>query len=270
MSDSATSKSVLITGGAGGLGLSMARHFRDRGHRLTVCARTQSALDQAAQMLPGVKAIRADVSNPSDRAALFEEITRSGGDLDVLVNNAAITRAHDYTNDFTLRTDRARDELEINFAAPIELTRMFLDWRRSSGRDDVPASIVMVNTPGALFPLEANLLYSATKAGLHMFTLALRRQLRSTPVTVIEIFPPGLDTNLTPDLVVASQAANGAEVIDAVALASVEGILAGQELILPHPDAARLYDGFAVAFDDALLTQINSGVLRRPGWDRHI
>src|SRR6185295_12919448 len=83
----------------------------------------------------------------------------------------------------------------------------------------------------------------------------------------VEIFPPGLNTNLTPDLVVASHASNGIEAIEAVALESVDGILAGQELILPHPDAARLYEKFAVQFDEPLLDQINAGVQRRPGWD---
>ncbi len=267
MSSSASTKTVLITGGAGGFGLAMACHFCDRGHHVIVCARTESTLRQVADDLPGVRAIRADVGDARDREALFDEITRTGGELDILVNNAAVTRAHDYMNDFTLERDRARDELEINFAGPIELTRMFLSWRRTSEREDSAASIVYVNTPGSLFPLEANPLYCATKAGLHLFTLALRRQLGSSNVKIIEIFPPALDTGLAGDLVVANQAANGPDVIDTVARLSVEGILAEQELILPHPDAARLYKRFAMDFDDALLDQINAGVRRRPGWD---
>lgn len=264
---SGSTKTVLITGGAGGLGLAMSRHFHGLGHRVIACGRNEAALRELEAELPGVQAIRADVAEATDRAALFAAVA-ARGELDILVNNAAITRAHDYTNDFTLSTDRARDEMEINFAAPIELSRLFLSWRRSLGRDAAPASIVFVNTPGALFPLEANLLYSATKAGLHMFTLALRGQLRDTAVQVQEIFPPALETNLTPDLVVANQSANGAEVIDAVARRCVEGILAGDALILPHPDAVRLFERFAVQFDETLLGQINAGVQRRPGWDQ--
>jgi uncharacterized oxidoreductase len=267
MTGSTRGNTVLITGGSGGLGLAMARHFRNRGHEVFVCGRTQSALDRAADVAPGVHPIRADVADATDRVDLLAAITTDAGTLDILVNNAAITRAHDYTDDFTLAADRARDELEINLAAPIELTRMFLAWRRSSGRDDTPASIVNVSTPGALFPLEANTLYCATKAGLHLFTLGLRRQLASTPVTVIGVFPPALDTNLAHDLIVANQAANGPDVVDAVARITVDGVLAGSELILPHPEAEQLYSRFAVDFDDVLLDQINAGVSRRAGWN---
>jgi len=268
MNGSATDgKTVLITGGAGGLGLAMARRFHSAGHHVIVCGRTVTALREAEAEMPGLRAIRADVAKATDRAALFAEIAADGGALDIVVNNAAITRAHDYTDDFTLAGDRTRDEMEINFAAPIEMARLFLAWRRQSGRDADPATVVFVSTPGALFPLEANTLYCATKAGLHMFTLGLRRQLRATAVTVIEVFPPALDTNLTPDLVVANQAANGDEVIDGVASATVAGILAGEELILPHPDAAQLHNRFAMPFDDVLLDRINGGVARRPGWN---
>ncbi|MGE0383973.1 MAG: SDR family NAD(P)-dependent oxidoreductase [Gammaproteobacteria bacterium] len=260
-------KSVLITGASFGLGLAMARHFLDRGFTVHGCGRTEANVASAARELPAMKMMRADVAVAADRERLLQAAT-AAGDLDILVNNAAIVRAHDYTNDFTLAADRARDEIEINFAAPVELTRMFLHWRRRAGRDDLPAIVANIGTPGALFPLEANMMYSASKAGFHMFTLALRRQMRGTPVKVCEVFPPALDTNLANQLDVANQVGQGAEVIDACARNSVEAILAGQEVILPHPDAASLVEAMAPRYDEQMLDYINSRVRRRPGWDR--
>jgi short-subunit dehydrogenase involved in D-alanine esterification of teichoic acids len=128
------------------------------------------------------------------------------------------------------------------------------------------AAIVNISTPGALFPLDANPLYSATKAGLHLFTLALRRHLRTTPVRVLEVFPPALDTQLARSLLVESQAAHGQQVIDSVAARIVDGILRNEERILPHPQSEALYAAAAPDIDSFIET-VNAGVRRRPGWD---
>ena len=258
---------ALVTGASVGLGLEIARELLGRSFDVWVCARSEVALEKAASANPGIQAIQADVRRDEDRRRLLAEIAAQTGGrpLDCLINNAAITRAHDYLNPFTLAGDRARDEIETNLAAPIELIRLFLLSRR--GYEAAPAAIVNIGTPGALFPLEASPLYSATKAGLHMFTRSLRRQLAGTPVKVIEVFPPALDTGLADQLNVQSQAANGPEVISAVARETVDGILDGVETILPHEQAKQLYDAFPRGAP-AVIDQINAGVKRRVGWDR--
>jgi uncharacterized oxidoreductase len=263
----ATRKTVLITGGSFGLGLAMAHGFSKRGFQVIACARTTNDLEAAARAIPGLETIRADVADPLDRARVMDKVTGGGRPLDILVNNAAISRAHDYADPFTLAVDRASDEIAINLAAPIELIRLFLDHRRRAGLEAQAATIVNVSTPGALFPLEANPLYSTTKAGLHMFTLALRRQLKASPVKVIEVFPPALDTRLADELAVPSQVANGPEVIAEVAEAIVADILAGTEVSLPHKQSRQLY-GAVQHLDEAFLDRVNSGVKRREGWNR--
>jgi len=263
----ATQKTVLITGGSYGLGLAMAHRFAARDFHVIACARTTADLARAAQGLPGLETIKADVADPRDRARLMAQAVAGGRSLDILVNNAAVSRAHDYTDPFTLAVDRARDEIEINLAAPIELIRLYLDQRRTAGREASDGVIVNIGTPGALFPLEANPLYSTTKAGLHMFTLALRRHLKASPVKVIEVFPPALDTRLADELAVPSQAANGPEVIAQVAEAIVADILAGHEISLPHTQSRQLY-GAVQHLDEGFVDRINSGVHRREGWNR--
>jgi uncharacterized oxidoreductase len=257
---------ALVTGGSVGLGLAIARELVARDFDVFICARTEADLKRATEIEPALRAIQADVASAADRERLMRTIGEQTGGraLDCLINNAAIVRAHDYLNPFTLKTDRARAELEINFAAPIELIRLYLAGRL--GVTDGPAAIVNIGTPGALFPLEANPLYSATKAGLHMFTQALRRQLADSPIKVIEVFPPSLDTRLADQLDVASQAANGQDAIDEVARATVAGILDGTEVVLGHPQSRQLYE-MIPQLDPAFVDQINAGVKRRKGWD---
>lgn len=258
---------ALVTGGSVGLGLAMARELAERGFQVFICARTQSDLDAAIAADPRLIALRSDISQADDRLALIAEVgRRAGRPPDLLVNNAAIVRAHDYTNPLTLQSDRAAAELATNFAAPVDLARLFLLARAEAGIA-TPGGVLMVSTPGAFFPLDANPLYCATKAGLHMFTLSLRRHLAGTPVRVSEVFPPALETRLADQLDVASQAAHGQQVIDQVAQETVAGLLAGEETILPHAQSRALIAMFP-QIDAAMIDQVNQGVARRPGWDR--
>ena len=255
---------ALITGGSAGFGLAMARELASRGYEVIVCGRNEDTLARAVRETPELTGLRADVTRPEDRARLIAAGFAGGRNLQFLINNAAINRAHDYTSDFTLGADRAREEIEINFAAPIELIRLYLAERRRGGHDEAPGAIVNIGTPGALFPLEAIPLYSSTKAGLHMFTQTLRENLQATPVQVLEVFPPSLDTGLAPDLDVASM---GGEVIAQVAAETVDGILAGDEVILPHKQSRALY-GAVPRVDPVFVAKGNAGVRRKAGWDQ--
>ena len=171
---------AVVTGGSFGLGLALCRHLMAANFVVLACGRSEERLGLAAAELPGLKTLSVDVTEPSDQDRLFEAITEagchSGAPTDLFVNNAAISRSHDYTSDFTLEKDRARDEIETNFAAPVELIRRFLALRRENGWEERPATIANISTPGALFPLEPNPIYSCSKAGFHFFTSSLRRQ----------------------------------------------------------------------------------------------
>ena len=109
--------------------------------------------------------------------------------------------------------------------------------------------------------------YSCSKAGFHFFTSSLRRQLADTAVRVVEIFPPALDTGLATDMVIPGLEQNGPEVIDEVARLSVEGILAGEPTILPHPESEALV-GAAGDAGERLADSVNPSLARKEGWDR--
>jgi uncharacterized oxidoreductase len=265
--DNSKDRLAVVTGGSFGLGLALCRHLIAADFVVLACGRSEGRLESAAAELPGLRTLAADITQPSDRDRLFDAMGGLAAPIDLFVNNAAVSRAHDYTSDFTLHEDRARQEIETNFAAPVELIRRFLALRRETGWEARPATIANVSTPGALFPLEVNPMYSCTKAGFHFFTSSLRRQLANTAVRVVEVFPPALDTGLAPDMIIPGVEQNGPDVIDEVARRSVEGILAGDPLVLPHPQSEALVSAAGDA-GERLADRMNPNLSRKEGWDR--
>lgn len=182
---------VLITGGASGIGGALAERFLKAGNEVIVCGRRGDKLREFQSTHPGVRTRVCDVEDESQRDALVEWAVEAHPGLDVLVNNAGIQCRLRLVNGGVQWKD-ARQEIEINFAAPIHLCMLFLRHLQNQQR---PA-IVNVTSGLAFVPLAVAPIYCATKAALHSFTLSLRRQLSDTPIEVIEIAPPAVNTDL--------------------------------------------------------------------------
>jgi len=181
---------VLITGGASGIGLALARRFVNDGSTVIVCGRREGKLREAKNIDGRLNTLVADVATSDGRAALVEAALRHFPGLNVLVNNAGIQRRIRLADQEPW--DVTREELATNLDAPIHLTRLLLPQLISK-----PDSAIINITSGLAFaPLARTPVYSATKAALHSFTLSLRHQLNDTPVKVIEIAPPAVDTDL--------------------------------------------------------------------------
>jgi uncharacterized oxidoreductase len=182
---------VLITGGATGIGLSLAGAFLQAGNAVIICGRRESKLRAAASKFPGLVTRLCDVANPSDREALYNWIRTEHKDLNVLVNNAGIQRAVDLTLG-TGDLAEGLEEIETNLVAPINLCAIFtpLLLKRSQ------AAILNVSSGLGFVPIATMPVYCSTKAAVHSFTVSLRFQLRNTTVKVFEIIPPAVDTEL--------------------------------------------------------------------------
>jgi uncharacterized oxidoreductase len=183
------SNSVLITGGATGIGLALARRFLDAGSDVLVCGRRERALREAQASNPALKVLVCDVSREDDRARLRDWALEESPRLNVLVNNAGIQNRTQLTEggDWT----RMREELAINLEAPLHLSALLLPHLRTQPRP----VIVNVTSGLAFVPMAAAPVYCATKAALHSFTLSLRHQL-SGMVDVVELIPPAVNTDL--------------------------------------------------------------------------
>jgi uncharacterized oxidoreductase len=178
---------ILITGGATGIGLGLTQRFVQEGNTVIICGRREEVLQEVANQYPGVITRMCDLTNEGDRVALYDWINTHHNDLTVLVNNAGIqNRIGVSDTDFY---QQATAEMAINVQAPVHLTHLFLQ---------LPSLCTVINvTSGLAFvPMAAAPVYCATKAFMRSFTLSLRHQLKSRNIEVIEMIPPGLNTDL--------------------------------------------------------------------------
>lgn len=185
-----TNNTILITGGASGIGLALARRLHNEGNQVIVCGRSEAALQQAKAELPALATRVCDIADTASRRAMVQWLQTEHPALNVLVNNAGIQVRRDFTADPAI--DNLDQEIAINFTAPIHLINELLPTLRRQDQ----ACIINVSSGLAFSPLADVPVYCATKAALHSFTLSLRHQLKATTVRVIELAPPIVDTGL--------------------------------------------------------------------------
>jgi uncharacterized oxidoreductase len=185
-----SSNTVLITGGASGIGFAFAERFLTAGSEVIVCGRREEKLREAQIKYPNLHIRVCDVSRSSDRVSLFEWVTREFPKLNILVNNAGIQRRFQIAQNSDW--EKIEEELAINLDAPIHLSTLFVPHLL---KQEHPA-ILNITSGLAFAPMASAPVYCATKAALRSFTLSLRHQLSATPISVIEIIPPAVNTDL--------------------------------------------------------------------------
>ncbi len=181
---------VLVTGGASGIGFGLAEQFVQAGSTVIICGRREDKLKEAQARYPQLHIRVCNVADPNERAALYEWATATFPALNVLVNNAGIQQRFQMQQSPAWET--IHDEIAINLDAPVHLATLFIPHLLKQTQ----AAILNVTSGLAFSPMAMMPLYGATKAALHSFTLSLRHQLAATPITVVEIIPPAVDTDL--------------------------------------------------------------------------
>ena len=182
---------VLITGGASGIGLAMAKALIKAGNEVLICGRRISRLEQAREQLPGISIFQCDVTKPADREALFKWVKAKHKDMNVLINNAGIQRFIDFTKG-EAALSAGGDEIATNLAAPIHLSALFIPFLSKKPE----AAVVNVSSGLGFVPIASMPVYCAAKAGLHSFSVSLRHQLKQTSIKVFELVPPAVRTEL--------------------------------------------------------------------------
>lgn len=186
---------VLITGGSSGIGCALAEAFLAAGSQVIVCARSAERLLDARTRHPSLHTRVCDVSDEESRENMVDWATDRFPGLNILVNNAGIQRDVDFTHgidDF----QNGENEIRTNLEAAIVLCGRFMPTLAKNR----PAAIVNVNVSSGLgfVPSARMPVYSASKAGLHAYSMAIRKQLSPIGIEVFEIVPPAVDTELNP------------------------------------------------------------------------
>jgi uncharacterized oxidoreductase len=191
---------ILITGGATGIGFALAETFVKGGNKVLVCGRRKARLEEAKGKLPQIEVRQCDLSKKGERESFCDWVRENYKDLNILVNNAGVQRAIDLRKG-TVEFSGEEEEIQTNFVAPIYLSAYFAPLLLEKKE----AAIINVSSGLGFVPIAAMPVYCATKAGIHMFSVSLRHQLKGTSVKVFEIVPPAVDTELGKDTTGASE-----------------------------------------------------------------
>jgi len=178
----------------GGIGTAICQRLHKDGYKVIAgCGPSRDHAKWIAEQKALGYTFHASVGNVADwesTVSAFKQAKEEHGVIDILVNNAGIQRR--------LRLDGGeewaptREEIAVNFEAPVHLTTLFAPHLLALPR----AAVVNVTSGLAFVPLTKVPVYSATKAFLHSFTLSLRELVRARNIEVIELIPPALNTEL--------------------------------------------------------------------------
>ncbi|WP_426450105.1 SDR family oxidoreductase [Paenibacillus sp. S-38] len=182
---------VLITGGASGIGLAFAERFIRAGSTVIAAGRREAKLREAKERLPELHTRVCDVTDEADRKALYDWTVSAFPQMNVLVNNAGIQQRVNLL-DAPEAWSYYRQEITANLEAPVHLSMLFAPHLDKVNR---PA-VINVTSGLAFTPMAGAPVYSATKAALHSFTMSLRYQLAPSGIEVIEVAPPAVNTDL--------------------------------------------------------------------------
>ena len=184
---------TLITGASSGIGEAFARKLASRGRNVLLVARTEDKLITLCNELGRLNSIRAqyvalDLSLPESPAQLFEETTKRGLVIDMLINNAGFGSFGDFTK---LELAREFNMIDLNIKSLVELTYRFLLPMRQRRQ----GAIINVASTAGFQPVPFMATYAATKAFVLSFSEALWEENRPHGVHVMALCPGVTETN---------------------------------------------------------------------------
>ncbi|QBQ99169.1 SDR family oxidoreductase [Paraburkholderia pallida] len=185
-----TGNTIFITGGGSGIGRGLAEALHKLGNQVIISGRRADRLQATIDANPGMQAVALDITDPSDIKAVAAKLIADHPKLNVLINNAGIMLPDGAAGpvDDTLLTST----VTTNLLGPIRMTSALIEHLKQQD------GAVIANVASVLgyVPMAVTAVYSATKAALHSYTLSQRYLLKDSKVSVVEIAPPWVRTEL--------------------------------------------------------------------------
>ncbi|WP_138754846.1 SDR family oxidoreductase [Paenibacillus sinopodophylli] len=181
---------IFITGGGSGIGRGLAEALHKLGNKVIISGRSKERLEDTIRANPGMAAVVLNIQDPASINAVAQQLIKQYPDLNVLFNNAGIYTPEDPSG--LVDEDILVQTVTTNLLGPIRMTAALQGHLKS--KEDA----YIINTTSILgfVPVAQGAVYSATKAGLHSYTLTQRYMLKDTSVKVLEIAPPLVQTQM--------------------------------------------------------------------------
>ncbi len=184
---------ALVTGGTGGIGTAIVRRLADSGYRVATNYRNvdRARAWQAQLRADGYEVALAagDVTDHAAAEAMVREIERQLGPVDILINNAGITRDGTFHK---MKPDQWQDVINTNLNSVYNVTRAVIEGMRERkwGR------IIQISSINGLKGQYGQANYAAAKAGMHGFTISLARENAKLGITVNTVSPGYVATDM--------------------------------------------------------------------------
>ena len=190
-------KVAIVTGGAKGIGLAIARRFLAEGARVVIADINEDEGGRAAEELGGlgaVRFVRCDVGDRADAENLVAAAAASWGSVDVLVNNAGIVHAADFLELSEADFDRVlRVNLKGAFLVGQAAARQMVRQAQQGG---APGAIVNMSSVNAVFAIANQVPYSVSKGGMNGLTKVMALALAPYGIRVNAIGPGSIMTDM--------------------------------------------------------------------------
>jgi uncharacterized oxidoreductase len=185
-----TGNTLFITGGGTGIGRGLAEALHKRGNQVIISGRRKGNLDATTKANPGMRSVELDISDSENIAGVAKKLIADYPALNVLINNAGVMQIDDAAEKIDDRL--LTSTVATNLLGPIRLTSALIEHLKRQ-----PKATIIYNTSALAFvPLALTAVYSSTKAALHSYVLSQRYKLKATSVSVLEIAPPWVQTDL--------------------------------------------------------------------------
>lgn len=196
---------ALVTGSTSGIGAAIARRLSAQGYAVVLHSRSSAEAGHAlVRELGSAVYIQADLADDAQWTRLVREAVAHWGRLDVLVNNAGISRVIPHADMAAATPDIWHELYEVNVVAPFRLVAEAQAALREAAARGRPGCVVNVSSHAGVRPKGASIPYATTKAAVNHVTRLLALSL--APDIRVNAVAPGLvDTPLTQDWTQAQQ-----------------------------------------------------------------
>ena len=188
-----TSRVALVTGGTGGIGTAICKKLADMGHKVATNYRSEEKANawQAQMKADGydIALVKGDVTSPDEAQAMVKEVERTLGPVEILINNAGITRDGTFHK---MTAMQWQDVINTNLNSVFNVTRPVIEGMR----DRKWGRIIQISSINGLKGQYGQANYAAAKAGMHGFTISLARENAKLGITVNTVSPGYVATDM--------------------------------------------------------------------------